>query len=227
MIGGLNEKSLHRQLKEHYSNNTSMVEESVDGYVVDIVNPEGLIEIQTANFSGIKKKLTALLQEHKVKLVHPVAAETMISVYEKNGSLRSRRRSPKRGTLSMAASELLYIADLLTHPKLSVEIAIIRQEEIRYDDGRGSWRRKGVSIEDRLLVEVLETHQFLNNTDYLRLLPDDLPARFGNREISVKLKGTNKRGKTRLAGQITWLLRRLDLIRIAEKEGNRLLFEKT
>ena len=226
IIGGLNEKSLHRQLKEYYSDEESLVEEKVSGYIVDIVNPCELVEIQTSNFSGIKNKLTALLQEYRVRLVHPVAAETVISVYEKDGSLRSRRKSPKRESLSSAAAQLLYIADLLPNPALSVEITVIRQEEIRYDDGKGSWRRKGVSIEDRLLVEILESHRLAETSDYLRLLPQGLPSRFGNRELSEALSGTNKRGRTRLAGQITWLLRRLELIRIADKEGNRMLFER-
>lgn len=225
VIGSLNEKSLHRQLKKKYSNKASLVEERVEGYIVDIVNPDELVEIQTSNFSGMKKKLTALLMNNRIKLVYPIAAETMISVYNKDGSLRSRRRSPKRGNISMAAAELLYIAELLPQPGLIIELPIVKQEEVRYDDGKGSWRRKGVSIEDRLLVEIIENRVFTDVKDYLALLPIGLPTPFGNREVSEALSGTNKRGRERLAGQITYLLRKLELITITGKEGNRLLFK--
>ena len=225
IIGGLNEKSLHRQLKEHYSTPESLVEEKVAGYVIDVVNPDELIEIQTSNFSGIKKKLAALLLEHRVRIIYPIAAETTISVYNRDNSLRSRRRSPKRENISSAASELLYIADLLPHPGLSVELPVIRQEEIRYDDGKGSWRRRGVSIEDRLLVEIIESRLFSDTRGYLELLPPDLPSPFGNRELAAALSGINKGGRTRLAGQITWLLRKLELITVTGKDGKRMLFE--
>ncbi|MDC7227550.1 MAG: hypothetical protein PQJ61_12365 [Spirochaetales bacterium] len=224
IIGGLNEKSLHRQLKEYYCTEESLMEEKVEGFVIDVVNPDGLVEVQTSNFSGMKKKLKVLLPGHPVRLIHPVAAETMISVYNKDGSLKTRRRSPKRGTIRSAAAELLYIADLIPNPNLTVEIPLVRQEEIRCDDGKGSWRRKGVSIEDRLLVEVIESRCFQTAADYLSLLPDDLPDTFGNKDIADTLGG-GKAGRTRLAGQITWLLRRLELVQICGKEGNRLLFQ--
>ena len=227
IIGSLNEKSLHKQLKERYTTAGSLVEEKVAGYVIDVVNPDELIEIQTSNFSGMKKKLSSLLREHQVRLIYPVAAETMITVYNKDGSQRSRRRSPKRGSVEAAASELLYVSNLLLHPGLTVEVILVKQEEIRYDDGKGSWRRKGVSIEDRLLVDIVDSRKFSTSADYLSLLPPGLPPAFGNRELAELLPatGTGKKGKTRLAGQITWLLRKLELLEITGKDGNRMLFE--
>ncbi len=229
IIGGLNEKSLHRQLKERYSSVKSVTEQSVSGYVVDVVNPEELIEIQTGNFSGIRKKLKVLLQKHPVRLVYPLAAETIISVYNNDGSLRSRRRSPKRATTCTAASELLYIPDILDNINLTVEILLVKQEEIRCDNGKGSWRRGGISIEDRLLTEVIDCKQFYEKTDYLKLLPSGLSFPFGNREVAEKLPplGTGRRGQMKLAGQITYLLRKLDLIENYGKDGNRLLFTIT
>ncbi len=227
-IGGLNEKSLHRQLKDQYATTESLVEEKVEGYIVDIANPDGIIEIQTSNLSGIKEKLTALLQKNRVLLVHPVASETIINVYNKDGTVRSRRRSPKRCSVYSAAAQILYIAELLPNPNLSLDIAVVRQEEIRYDDGRGSWRRGGVSIEDRLLSSIEETFSFNDLKDYLRLLPQGLPERFGNREIAELLPstGTGKKGKLKLAGQISWLLRKIGLIELDAKEGKRLIFKR-
>lgn len=225
-IGGLNEKSLHRKLKERYRTKNSLVEEKVGNYVVDVKRPTEIVEIQTGSFSGMKKKLSVLLKEHRVRLVHPVAVETIISTYEADGTtLRSSRRSPKKGCIAMAGSELLYLVDLLPHPNLWVEILLVKQEEVRIDDGKGSWRRKGISVEDRHLGEVVEHQLFKDPKDFLNLLPQDLPDTFGNREVAEGLSGTNKKGKTRLAGQITYLLRKLDLIEQIGKEGNRFLFQ--
>ena len=227
VIGGLNEKSLHRQLKEQYCTGESLVEEKVSGYVVDVVNPDELVEIQTSNFSGMRKKLKALLPEHRIRVVYPVSAEKMITVYNKDGSQRSRRRSPKRESIISAAAELLYIAELLPEPNLTVEILLVRQEEIRYDDGKGSWRRRGVSIEDRLLAEIIDRSEFNSPADYLSLLPEELPSPFGNRELAEQLPktGTGSRGRIKLAGQLTYFLRKLGLLEITGKEGNRLLFD--
>ena len=227
-IGGLNEKSLHRQLKCLYATPDSMVEEKVSGYVVDVATPEGIVEIQTGGFSGMRKKLTALLEDHPVRLVHPLAAETTISLYDQEGGvLKSSRRSPKRGCPALAAAELLYLAELLGHPNLTVEILMVKQEEIRRDDGRGSWRRKGVSIEDRRLLEVTERHLYSVPRDYLALLPPGLPSPFGNQEVAEKLTGLPARSRMRLAGQMTYLLRKLDLLEPAGKEGRRNLYRMT
>lgn len=224
-IGGLNEKSLHRQLKGLYATADSMVEEKVSGYVVDVATPEGIVEIQTGGFAGMRRKLTDLLEDHPVRLVHPLAVETTISLYdEEGGKLKSSRRSPKRGCPALAAAELLYLTELLGHPNLTVEIIMVKQEEIRRDDGRGSWRRKGVSIEDRRLLEVSERHLFETLRDYLALLPPGLPSPFGNREVAEKLTGLPARGRLRLAGQMTYLLRKLELLEPAGKEGRRNLF---
>ena len=226
IIGRLNEKTLHRQLKERYRTKNSLVEEAVSGYVVDVVRPTELVEIQTRGFAGMKKKLAALLEEHTVRLVHPVAKETLITIYNRTGtSIKSSRRSPKRGNLPFAAAELLYLAELLPHPRLTVELLLIRQEEFRRDDGRGSWRRRGISITDRRLLGVEEKYVFQNPEEYLILLPEDLPTPFGHREIADRFRGTNLRGRLRLASQLTYLLRKLGLLKIVGKEGNRHLFE--
>ena len=228
VIGGLNESSLHRQLKELYCTGGAAAEQKTDGYIVDVLLPGGeIVEIQTANFAGMRKKLAALLPEHPVRLVHPVAAETFIRLLDKDGNLKSERRSPKRGTVHNAAAELVYLAELLPHPNLTVEIVLTRQQEIRRDDGNGSWRRRGVSIEERRLIDTVGSFEFRDSSDYMRLLPPELPSPFSNPDIAEKLTGTNKRGKNRLAGAISRLLRRLGLIEITGKDGNRLLYTLT
>ncbi|MEC7841820.1 MAG: hypothetical protein VX911_02980, partial [Candidatus Latescibacterota bacterium] len=74
-IGTLREKSLHAAVKEWYAEPGDRVEEKVEGFVIDIVRPDLLIEIQTRAFLPLKRKLNRLTETHRVRLVHPIAGE--------------------------------------------------------------------------------------------------------------------------------------------------------
>jgi hypothetical protein len=69
----MQEKSLHAALKKWYARQDDRVEVNVDGFAVDIVCGNLLIEIQTRNFSALKRKLTMLTTNHSVRLVYPIA----------------------------------------------------------------------------------------------------------------------------------------------------------
>ncbi len=56
-IGLLNEKPLHASLKEWYAQPGDQFEVPVDGFVIDIVRDDLLLEIQTGSFASIKSKL--------------------------------------------------------------------------------------------------------------------------------------------------------------------------
>ena len=91
MIGTLNEGALHAGLKEWYRRPRDRPEEKVDGYVVDLVRGRLLIEIQTGNFTPLRRKLDALLPSHRVRLVAPVALSRRI---EKHWRLVGKQRPP-------------------------------------------------------------------------------------------------------------------------------------
>src|SRR6476660_9293966 len=95
-IGLLNEKPLHASLKQWYARPGDQFEVPVDGFVIDIVRDDLLIEIQTRNFSSIKSKLNKLAHSHRVRLIYPIVQEKWI-VRSANGVAAIRRKSPKRG----------------------------------------------------------------------------------------------------------------------------------
>ena len=157
MIGTQNESSLHASLKEYYRQPGDVVEGRVDGYHIDVVQKDRLVEIQTKNFTSIKKKLSNLLENHNVHLVYPIIVRRdIVKIAPETGELLSTRKSPKKEDIYDLFSELIRIPQLILHPRLTVEVVFIREREIRCDDGRGSWRRRGVSIVDRGLTEVYE-----------------------------------------------------------------------
>ena len=71
-IGTLRERSLHAGLKAHLARDGDSIEALVDGYHIDILRDELLIEIQTGNFGKMKSKLSKLLQTHEILLIYPI-----------------------------------------------------------------------------------------------------------------------------------------------------------
>ncbi len=217
------ESSLHSAIKEWYFHKGDKLETRVDGYVIDIKRRNLLIEIQTANFSAIKTKLQHLLNKHKVRLVYPIAIQKWI-IHKSSSSEDTfgRRRSPKRGCLFDLFDELIRIPSLFYSGNLSIEVLMIEEEETWRNDGKGSWRRKGASREDRKLVRVLETKLFEHNTDFLKILPKDLPEPFSNRNLAENLGIRISQSR-----RVTYSLRKIGIITYVGKNENQMLFTRT
>jgi len=110
VIGTLNEGSLHAQLKAWYAQPGDRPEQPVDGYVVDLVRDELLIEIQTGGFSPLKTKLGRLLVDHPVRLVAPIAGDRRIVKLTADGEVLSIRRSPRHGRVEDIFSRLVSLS---------------------------------------------------------------------------------------------------------------------
>jgi hypothetical protein len=101
----------------------------------------------------------------------------------------------------------------------SLEVLLIKEEEIRFNDGRGSWRTRGVSVKDRMLLKVFDRTVFKNTQNFLEFLPKGLDEYFTNKVLALKL-GIS----VTLAQKITYCLRKMGAIYIAGKKRNELLF---
>lgn len=220
LIGTLNESSLHRELKEIYRNPGDELEVKVGKYHVDIVRENLLIEIQVKNFSAIRSKLEVLLQNHKVLLVHPIIRDKWILSLDINGNQVRRKLSPKHCSFENIFEELLRIPHLISHPNLIIELVLIQAEETRINDGKGSWRRRGWSIQDLKLVKILEHKVYSNSKHFLKLIPEDLNVPFTNKNLASYLKKPVK-----LASMTTYSLRKMGLIEVVGKKERSLLFD--
>jgi len=206
-IGMLREKSLHASVKTWYARPEDSLEKLVDGYVVDIVREDDLlVEVQTRSFSPLKRKLRALTKNHSVRLVHPIAAEKWILKISEHGEELGRRKSPKRGRIEDVFKELVAIPDLMQHERFVLEVLMIREEEVRMYDGKGSWRHPEWRKEDRRLLEVLEQRRLCNPQQAAALLPGAaaLPRPFTNRQLATAAKL-----RLNLAGRMTYCLRKM------------------
>ncbi len=176
------------------------VEVAVDGFVIDVAGRDELVEIQTAGFAGVRRKLERLVERHRVALVHPMPLEKWLALVDADGVIVRRRRSPKRALPLDLFDELVHLPALIAHPNFRIELLLTCEEDIRgpvpagarYRYPRDWWRL------DRRLVEVVETRRIDTPADLLLLLPDGLPATFTTADI-VAASGRSKRLAMRAA----------------------------
>ena len=129
--------------------------------MIDIVRDDLLLEIQTGNFASIKSKLRELVRAHQIRLVYPIAQEKWIVKQAKGASgCVTRRKSPKRGRVEELFWEMVSIPHLLLNPNFSIEVLLIKEEELRRHDRKGKWRRRGWVIVERRLLRVVDRRLF-------------------------------------------------------------------
>jgi hypothetical protein len=158
--------------------------------------------------------LTQLLAHHHVHLVYPIAQEKWIVKLSPNGKPQSRRKSPKRGTTADLFRELVAIPHLMLHDNFSLELLLIREEEIRYFDSTRGWRRKGWLTEERRLLAVTASHLFHTPANLLALLPTTLPTPFTTAHIAAELAIPRD-----LAQKMLYCLRHMNTIEPVGKDG--------
>ena len=217
-IGLVNEKPLHASLKQWYARPGDRFEVPVDGFVIDIVRDDLLIEIQTRNFAAINTKLCKLTRSYEVRLVYPVVQEKWIVRLAADGDLSVRRKSPKRGRLEDLFWELVSIPQLLAHPNFSLEVLMIREEEVRRYDRRRKRRRKDWVVEGRRLVEVLDRRLFVESADWLAFVPNELQS------FTTKDLATIADTRRDLAQKMAYCLRHARMIELIGRQGRANLY---
>lgn len=196
-------------------------EVKVGRYVADIVRGNTLIEIQTGSFANARKKLRVLTVDHRIRLVYPVAKRKWIVRVSKRGKVLGRKPSPRKGRAEEVFNELISMPDLIGKRNFSLDVLLIEEEELRCDDGKGSWWRKGVSTVDTRLVQVLGRVELDGPQDYLQFIPRELPNPFTNAEL------TSATGlPARMAGRLTYCLRKAGLLRETGRRGRAMLLKR-
>ena len=219
-IGSLNEQPLHASLKEWYAGADGRVEVLIDGFIVDVFKDGFIIEIQTGNFSSIKSKLIRLSSDYNLKLVYPIAAEKWLLKHPKDdmGEI-TKRKSPKKGCRAQIFTELVSFPELLCSKRFSLEIAMIKEQELRMFTGEKPWRNHGWVTVERQLLEVMETHTYHNPSELSALIPSGLPKYFTTNDIAST--GSMPRW---LAQEMAYCLRNMGVIEQVGKKGRSNLY---
>jgi hypothetical protein len=213
-IGVLREGPLHAAIKAQLAAPGDRAEVPVQGFVIDLVRADGeLVEIQTGGFGPLARKLDALLDDHRVRIVHPVAAERRIVRVDSSGEVLSARRSPKRATMLDVFDKLVSFPSLLSHPNLTIEVFLLREDHVRGPEPTKT-RRRTRDPGERRLVEILDRVALTTPADVAAALPS-LPAEpFTTRELAALLGCS-----TGLAQRTLYCLRAVDLVAAAGKRG--------
>lgn len=223
-IGLLNEKPLHAALKEwvaaQCAANSAAFEVHVDGYVIDVVDGDQLLEIQTGSCAPLKAKLRALVADHPTRLIIPIAREKwLVKLPKEAGGKRQRRKSPKRGRVEELFRELVSFPDLLCHDNFSLEVLLIQEEEVRRFDPSRRWRRRKWLTEERRLLAVLDRQRFTSPQELMTLITRPLPPQFTTADLAAAMDVPRY-----LAQKAAFCLRHMNAITQIGKQGNAYLY---
>ncbi|MCM1298826.1 MAG: HAD family hydrolase [Firmicutes bacterium] len=193
-IGTLNEKNIHAALKNYYSEEYDQ-EARIGSFYADIIGENGIIEIQSANWGKLNKKLDVMLDACHVTAVYPfekrvkaVSADDVTGEILREGNWRNLK------DLTKFFLELYRIKSFLTNPNLTVAIAELETERINYVSSKTGKRRKKGSYSKTPKALLREIH-LEKPEDYLELLPSgiekQLPAEFSVKELQALIKPTD------------------------------------
>lgn len=201
-------------MKELLARPGDRVEVKVGRWVIDLVRADGeLVEVQTGGFGPLGPKLDGLLDEHRVRIVHPVAAERRIVRVGEGGEVLSARRSPRRATVVEIFDKLVTFPSLLAHPNLTIEVLLTREDHIRGPEPIRR-RRRTRDPGQRRLIEVVEQVELRTPADLLAALPPLPGEPFTTRELARALGCP-----TLLAQRTAYCLRLMELVEPAGKRG--------
>ncbi len=213
-IGVLREGPLHAAVKAMLARPGDRFEVPIGRFVIDLVRADGeLVEVQTGGFAPLGPKLDALLDDHRFRIVHPVAAERRIVRVDEDGEITSIRRSPRRAGVVDLFDRLVAFPSLVTHPHLTVEVLLLREDHVRGGHAvRGRRRTRDPGV--RRLVDVLGRVELRGPDDVVRALPDLPPSPFSTRELATLLGCSLP-----LAQRTVYCLRMIGIIDPAGKRG--------
>jgi len=222
-IGTNNESSLHRTLKFQYAGPGGKTEAEVGGFVADGIRKNGeYIEVQTGSFGPLRKKVKEFAAIGKVRIIHPIAVTKKIEVYNIEEKLLYRRKSPLHGTPWDIFNALLHAPQLPLIRGVTIEIAMVDITEKRVKDGKGAWRRKGISIKDKQLSAFHESILLSKPKDYLRFIP------FNKKEKFTVSSHAEKAGIKRWMSQrALYVLMKMNVIKRVGKDGNAWVYVKS
>jgi hypothetical protein len=214
------ETTLHRQLKALYADDPDCREVVVNGYRIDAIADGRLIEIQSAPLAAIRRKVAALVERHRVLVVKPLAARTLIvRRARRQGPVVSQRYSPSRETLYHLFAELVHFVDVFPHPRLELEVLLVEQEEHRRPRRRPRWRSKDYRVDDRLLREVHSRLRLGTPADLNALLPPHLPDPFTTADLATAAAIPRW-----LAQKVAYCLRKTGAASVAGKQRNTIVY---
>lgn len=223
-IGTLGEKTLHRVLKRFFCDAECVHEVKLGDFVADAVLGGVIYEIQTGGFFPLKKKLQYYKEntDYSVRIVCPVVKKkSLVWVDPESGEMSAPRRTNVGLGKWRVLAEMIYLLPIFDFSRTSLLLAELVVEDYKLLDGYGKDKKIRASRYERLPRELLALHEIKNRKDFAAHFLPELPEVFGSAEFSKKT-GLRRRS---LSAALKVLLT-MDIVRIAGKERNKILYEK-
>ena len=169
------ETALHAKLKQLYAED-DQVEVPLDGYRIDAMQQDKIVEVQHGSLAAIRDKIRALLANHEVLVVKPVVTrKRIVKLDAPDGEVVHKRWSPKTGSWLDFFEDFVYFTTVFPAEGLSIDVVQVEVEEWRVPRTRRRrrWRRKkgDYQVSEQRLLEVKESHILREPKDLLDLLP--------------------------------------------------------
>lgn len=220
-IGSLQEKTIHRVLKNYYEADKRQQEIPIEGFYADILRDDGsVVEIQTKSFDRLRPKLEVFLKEHIVTIVYPmVDSRTLCYIDEDTGEILRRRKSPKHMKDEETFVELYRIKSYLSHPNIRIKLVVLECEDYYFESQSASGRSLYLKKFDSMPLGIVREVDLNRVEDYMQFVPLDLEEDFTLKEYS-KASGLSHD----LAGISLRVLTELGILSRVGKRGNAYLY---
>ncbi len=246
MINTYNETNLHRKIKDIYCLlYDGKPEQKVNSMICDVLCSNGdIYEIQTSNVSKLKEKAQNLIAKgHKVTIVHPIITTKYIQNIDKNGTVKSTKKSPKTLTIYSLVKQITGIYSLFENKNFIIEVLYVTVTEKRQitDEKMQLLNKSRKHLKNWIpigkeLNEITGKTIFTCVKDYVSaFLPYNIVTQktFSTPQLkkaiydslsSQNLSEKAKKDSSSLAPYIVWLLQKLNIIELTQKKGRKNFF---
>jgi len=220
-IGTLSEKTVHAIMKNYYEPNEDNHEVKIEGYVADIYNEQGVIEIQTRQFNKMRGKLSTFLNLYPVTIVYPMPYNKWVFwIDNETGETTKKRKAPKKWSAYDAFVELYKIKEFLRNPNLKMCLVLMDMEEYRLLNGWNATKKRGSTRFDRIPLEIKQEFVMEQPEDYMQFIPYDIEEQFTSKEFAKAAKI-----KIDTARLVLNILYYVGVVKRVGKNGNSFVYE--
>ncbi len=189
------ERAIHKTVKLYIEPRCECHEASIPFGIADVLNEEGVFEVQTGSPLPLIPKLEGLLGAgYRVTLVLPYAAITRHRWLDKTTgeiSTPAARKIPPKGYQTIARS-LYAVRRFIGREGFAVRLLPLEVEEYRALDGRGRDKKRGATLIEKLPLDILEDRLLVGVRDYLELLPSTLGEVFTAPEYKKAVRSRSR-----------------------------------
>ena len=231
MINTYNESLFHEKIKEIYAMKTGgKTEERLEDtqWICDIIAEDGeIIEIQTANLSALTEKARHILKSgKKLRIVHPISEIKWIELYDEDGKLIRRKKSPKKESIFDSLRGMTKICPLFLEKNLRLEVLYCETSEIRQKTESPcqnstksrrhlrDWISKGKRLE-----RIIRKESFDSKSDWENLIPEKLREGFRLCELTREIKTEFGVQKAKWANLLVWILLKMEILELYAQNG--------